>query len=277
MPRSATRPVARDPVTLNAGEFLVANVAAASSTLAVAGGGHRRARGREGQRGRRRRRPGHHRRTTTASSWWAESRAARAASASAATARCWCTAVPRRRREGVRGDADSAAARPVTARSRSARARTTSPCSRCWERSASRRRRPGRAGQRHATVRASAVNIAQGGAISGAGTLSGFGGGSRTVMLASIDNQGSILASGGNLLLYGAVSGSGTLPVGTNVDDDLAGGRRQPARRWPSVRMRRPCSTMRAPSRARSRASARMTCWISPARRRPARAGPTGS
>ena len=44
-------------------------------------------------------------------------------------------------------------------------------------------------GGSHATVRASAFNIGQGGAISGAGTLSGLGGGNRTVMLASIDNQ----------------------------------------------------------------------------------------
>ena len=71
-------------------------------------------------------------------------------------------------------------------------------------------------GGSHATVRASAVNIAQGGAISGAGTLSGLGGGNRTVTLASIDNEGSILASGGNLLLYGAVRGMGTLLIDAN-------------------------------------------------------------
>ena len=71
-------------------------------------------------------------------------------------------------------------------------------------------------GGSHATVRASAFNIGQGGAISGAGTLSGLGGGNRTVMLASIVNQGSILASGGNLLLYGAVYGTGTLLIGPN-------------------------------------------------------------
>ena len=71
-------------------------------------------------------------------------------------------------------------------------------------------------GGSHATVRASAVNIAQGGAISGAGTLSGLGGGNRTVTLASIDNEGSILASGGNLLLYGAVHGTGTLLIDPN-------------------------------------------------------------
>ena len=65
-------------------------------------------------------------------------------------------------------------------------------------------------------MRASAFNIAQGGAISGAGTLSGLGGGNRTVTLASIDNEGSILASGGNLLLYGAVTGTGTLLIDTN-------------------------------------------------------------
>ena len=46
-------------------------------------------------------------------------------------------------------------------------------------------------------VRASILDIAPGGSLSGAGTLSGLGGGNHTVMLASIDNEGSIMASGG--------------------------------------------------------------------------------
>jgi hypothetical protein len=79
----------------------------------------------------------------------------------------------------------------------------------------------GRSGQvalggSHATVRASAIDIAQGGAIAGAGTLSGLGGGNRTVTLASIDNEGSILASGGNLLVYGDIHGTGTLLIDAN-------------------------------------------------------------
>jgi T5SS/PEP-CTERM-associated repeat protein len=64
-----------------------------------------------------------------------------------------------------------------------------------------------------ATLRAGTVDIAPGGLVSGAGTLSGDGGGSGTVSLASIDNDGSIMASGGDLLLYGGVSGTGMLSV----------------------------------------------------------------
>jgi len=62
-----------------------------------------------------------------------------------------------------------------------------------------------------ALVRASAVAVAPGGTISGAGTVSGDGGGNDTVLLAGINNSGTIAASGGSLLLYGTVSGTGTL------------------------------------------------------------------
>ena len=68
-------------------------------------------------------------------------------------------------------------------------------------------------GGANALVRASAVTVARGGMISGAGTLSGLGGGNRTVTLASIDNDGSIAANGGELLIYGSIGGTGTLSV----------------------------------------------------------------
>ena len=72
-------------------------------------------------------------------------------------------------------------------------------------------------GGANATVRASAIDIAGGGFVSGAGTVSGDGGGNDTVMLADIENDGSIAAVGGNLLLYGAVMGSGELTMATGA------------------------------------------------------------
>ena len=69
----------------------------------------------------------------------------------------------------------------------------------------------------NATVRASAIDVAAGGFVSGAGTISGDGGGNDTVMLAHIENDGSIAAVGGNLLLYGAVMGSGELTMATGA------------------------------------------------------------
>ena len=60
-------------------------------------------------------------------------------------------------------------------------------------------------GGTHATLRAANIDVAAGGSISGAGTVSGMGGGNKTVALTEIDNDGSITAEGGNLLLYGAV------------------------------------------------------------------------
>ena len=68
-----------------------------------------------------------------------------------------------------------------------------------------------------ATLRAANIDVAAGGSISGAGTVSGLGGGNKTVALTEIDNDGSITAEGGNLLLYGAVSGTGTLGIGNNA------------------------------------------------------------
>lgn len=62
-----------------------------------------------------------------------------------------------------------------------------------------------------ALVRASAVQVAAGGILDGAGTLSGVGGGNATVMLASITNDGTIAASNGTLLVHGSVAGTGTL------------------------------------------------------------------
>jgi len=72
-------------------------------------------------------------------------------------------------------------------------------------------------GGANATVRASAIDVAAGGIVSGAGTISGDGGGNDTVMLADIDNEGAIAAAGGNLLLYGSVIGSGSLSVATGA------------------------------------------------------------
>jgi hypothetical protein len=68
----------------------------------------------------------------------------------------------------------------------------------------------------HATLRASEFDVAVGGTVSGAGTLSGLRGGNDTVKLASIDNDGSIMADGGNLLLYGTVTGTGVLLVSSD-------------------------------------------------------------
>ena len=72
-------------------------------------------------------------------------------------------------------------------------------------------------GGANATLRGSVIDIASGGLLSGAGTLSGDAGGNNTVALASIDNEGSIAASGGNLLLYGGVGGTGTLSVASGA------------------------------------------------------------
>jgi T5SS/PEP-CTERM-associated repeat protein len=72
-------------------------------------------------------------------------------------------------------------------------------------------------GGANATVRASAIDVAAGGLVSGAGTISGDGGGNDTVMLADIENDGLIAAVGGNLLLYGAVMGSGELTMATGA------------------------------------------------------------
>ena len=221
MPRSATRPSGQGSVTLNAGEFLVANVAAASSTLAVGGGGTGElvveggsevavgvaqgtvannngqlvVGGSAGGQGRVR--------IGGNSSLLVYGNAAvgaagASARASAAYANSASASGPATGTITVGESADDIAlfsllgTLSVTGGGQVA------------------------LGGSHATVRASAVNIAQGGAISGAGTLSGLGGGNRTVTLASIDNEGSILASGGNLLLYGAVHGIGTLLIDSN-------------------------------------------------------------
>jgi len=63
------------------------------------------------------------------------------------------------------------------------------------------------------TVRAEAFHIATGGIVSGSGTLSGLGGGNKTVQFADIHNDGSIVANGGDLLLYGNVTGTGDLSM----------------------------------------------------------------
>ncbi len=66
-----------------------------------------------------------------------------------------------------------------------------------------------------ATLRASDIVIASNGSLTGAGTVSGDGGGNNTIELTSIDNAGTIAADG-DLLVYGSVTGTGALAVGTN-------------------------------------------------------------
>ena len=68
-----------------------------------------------------------------------------------------------------------------------------------------------------ATVRAEAIHVATGGVISGSGTLSGVGGGNKTVTFADIHNDGSIVADGGDLLLYGSVTGTGELSMASGA------------------------------------------------------------
>jgi T5SS/PEP-CTERM-associated repeat protein len=72
-------------------------------------------------------------------------------------------------------------------------------------------------GGANATLRASSIDIDEGGVVSGAGTVSGMLGGTKTVGLAGIDNDGAIDAVGGSLLLYGRVTGSGMLSVGSGA------------------------------------------------------------
>lgn len=79
-------------------------------------------------------------------------------------------------------------------------------------------------GGTHAILRAADIEVAAGGSISGAGTVSGLGGGNHTVGLTQIDNDGAINAQDGNLLLYGAVDGSGTLGIGNNATLTLQAG-----------------------------------------------------
>lgn len=74
------------------------------------------------------------------------------------------------------------------------------------------------------TVRADTFHIASGGVVSGSGTLSGLGGGNKTVQLADIHNDGSITASGGELLLYGSVTGSGDLSMAAGSSLTLQAG-----------------------------------------------------
>ncbi|MBV8409164.1 MAG: hypothetical protein JOY64_16155 [Alphaproteobacteria bacterium] len=69
----------------------------------------------------------------------------------------------------------------------------------------------------NATVRAGALDVAAGGVVSGAGTLTGLLGGNDTVTLAGLSNDGTIGASGGSLLIYGEVTGTGELTVGSGA------------------------------------------------------------
>jgi glycosyltransferase involved in cell wall biosynthesis len=67
-----------------------------------------------------------------------------------------------------------------------------------------------------ATLRAGAVTIEAQGTLQGTGVLSGDGGGSGTVTLTSITNDGTVTADGA-LLLYGSITGTGTLAVANNA------------------------------------------------------------
>lgn len=74
-----------------------------------------------------------------------------------------------------------------------------------------------------ATVRATTIDVAAGGMVSGAGTLSGDLGGNRTVAPATIENDGTIRARGGTLRLYGDVEGTGTLSIASHATLTLQG------------------------------------------------------
>ena len=63
------------------------------------------------------------------------------------------------------------------------------------------------------TIRAGAITIGGGDLLSGAGTISGDGGGNNTVVLTNIVNAGTIEATGGSLLVYGSVVGTGRIAV----------------------------------------------------------------
>jgi hypothetical protein len=65
----------------------------------------------------------------------------------------------------------------------------------------------------HDTIRAGAITIGGGDLLSGAGTISGVGGGNNTVLLTNIVNDGTLEATGGNLLVYGSVVGTGRISV----------------------------------------------------------------
>ena len=63
------------------------------------------------------------------------------------------------------------------------------------------------------TIRAGAIMVGGGDLLSGAGTISGDGGGNNTVVLTNIVNAGTIEATGGSLLVYGSVVGTGRIAV----------------------------------------------------------------
>jgi hypothetical protein len=69
----------------------------------------------------------------------------------------------------------------------------------------------------HDTIRASAITIGTDDLLSGAGTISGDGGGNNTVRLTNIVNDGTIEATGGSLLVYGSVVGTGEITVETGA------------------------------------------------------------
>jgi hypothetical protein len=69
----------------------------------------------------------------------------------------------------------------------------------------------------HDTIRATAITIGVDDLLSGAGTISGDGGGNNTVRLTNIVNDGTIEATGGSLLVYGSVVGTGEIAVETGA------------------------------------------------------------
>jgi hypothetical protein len=74
-----------------------------------------------------------------------------------------------------------------------------------------------------AAVRASIIDVAAGGVVSGFGTLSGDLGGNQTVATTDIENDGTIAATGGDLLVYGNVAGSGTLSIASGATLTIEG------------------------------------------------------
>ena len=63
------------------------------------------------------------------------------------------------------------------------------------------------------TIRSDEITIGGGDLLSGAGTISGVGGGNNTVFLTNIVNDGTLEAIGGSLLVYGSVVGTGQILV----------------------------------------------------------------
>ena len=124
-----------------------------------------------------------------------------------------------------------------------------------------------------ATVRAEAIHVAAGGVVSGSGTLSGVAGGNKRYVRRHPQRR----LDRGQRRRPAALRrrhGHGRAVDGRRVVTHAADGRRHGPNSWPSASTDMPCSTIRTPSRAPSRASTATTCWSWRARRRAAPLGP---